>query len=186
MKLVAGLGNPGLKYRSTRHNIGFMVLDSLAARFGIRARKRAFNSLCGKGKIGGVEMMLAKPLTYMNLSGIALSAIKHKEGVALEDLLVIMDDVDLPLGKIRLRPKGSSGSHKGLRSVVEKLESESFPRLRVGIAPQEEVGYLKDYVLSPFKRNERKTLASSIERCTRCVETWARDGIESAMRIFNA
>ena len=185
MRLIIGLGNPGFRYRSTRHNIGFMVLESIARTSGIRVRKPGYNSLRGWGSIADEKAILAKPLTYMNLSGKAVSNIKEKEGIALQDLLIIMDDADLPLGKIRIRPNGSSGGHKGLRSIIEELGTEEVTRLRVGIAPQKRAGDLADYVLSPFKRSERKLLDQAIKTCCLCVEAWARDGINAAMNRFN-
>ncbi len=187
MKLIVGLGNPGPKYRFTRHNIGFIILDNIASDFNIRVKKHFHNSLCGKGRIGSDQVMLAKPLTYMNLSGVAVSEIKKREDIALKDLLIIMDDIDLPLGKIRLRPKGSSGGHKGLSSIIVELGTEEFPRLRIGIAPQYRglASILKEYVLAGFKRGERKPVADLIEKSSRCVETWVREGIEAAMNRFN-
>ncbi|MDB4349603.1 aminoacyl-tRNA hydrolase [Omnitrophica bacterium] len=186
MKLIVGLGNPGFKYRATRHNIGFMILDKIASRFGIRINNRLFSSLCGKGSIGESEVLLVKPLTYMNLAGKAVFEIVRKNDISLEDLLIIMDDVDLQLGRIRLRPGGSSGGHKGLRSIIEELETEDFSRLRVGIGPKEDQGFLSDYVLTPFKRAEKKRLGDSIERSCLCAEVWTREGTEPAMRSFNA
>jgi PTH1 family peptidyl-tRNA hydrolase len=163
-----------------------MVLDKVASHFGIRLKGKMFGSLCGKGSIGGEEVMLVKPLTYMNLSGKAVFEIAQKNDVSLGGILVIMDDIDLQLGKIRLKPGGSSGGHKGLRSIIEELETEDFSRLRVGIGPQRREGPLSDYVLRPFKRSERRDLTDSIDKCSLCVETWARKGSAAAMNRFNA
>lgn len=186
MKLIIGLGNPGFRYRNTRHNIGFMVLDRIAKDFCIKIKGKIFaHSLCGKGMIDNKDVMLVKPTTYMNLSGRALGEIIEELDIHLKDLLVIMDDIDLPLGRMRLRPKGSSGGHKGLHSIIEELGSEDFPRLRVGIKAHKKEGDLKDYVLSPFKRTERNTLCDLIERCSLCVKTWISEGIEAAMSRFN-
>ena len=186
MRLVVGLGNPGFRYRSTRHNIGFMVLDRIARDCGIRIKKRNFNSLCGIGKIEGQEVMLVKPLTYMNLSGKAISAIAKHEEVSLNDLLIIMDDVDLPLGKIRIKAKGSSGGHRGLGSIIEELGREAFPRLRVGIGPEKREGLLSNYVLTPFRRDEKEILNALMERCSSCIKTWINEGIEVSMNRFNS
>ena len=185
MKLIIGLGNPGFRHRHTRHNIGFMVMDRIASDFKIRLRERLFHSLCGKGRVDGEEVILAKPLTYMNLSGKAVAAICDKEGILPEGLFVISDDIDLSFGKIRLRAKGSSGGHKGLRSIIEELKTEEFPRLRVGIGPNVREGFLSDYVLRPFNRNERKSIGELTERCRLCAEAWLKEGIEAAMNRFN-
>ncbi len=186
MKMVVGLGNPGFRYRKTRHNIGFMVLDKLAGQYRIRIRKRLFNSLCGKGRIAGQEALLAKPLTYMNLSGRAISEIMAKEHLDSKDLLIIMDDIDLDLGTIRLRPRGSSGGHKGLVSIITELGEENFPRLRIGIGPKKSDGPLSDYVLTPFKRSEREALEESIEKGVLAIEAWIEHGPDKAMSKFNS
>ena len=186
MKLIAGLGNPGFRYRHTRHNIGFMVIDQIASDLKIRMNKRSYNSLYGIGKIDDEEAVLVKPLTYMNLSGAAITEIKKIKDIPLEEILIILDDIDLPLGKIRLRPKGSSGGHKGLRSIIEKLGTEDFPRLRVGIGPERREGFLSDYVLNPFKRSEKGELAGVIEKGTVCAKAWADEGLEAAMNRFNS
>jgi len=188
MRLIVGLGNPGFRYRATRHNIGFMALDKIASRSRIKIKDRIFGALCGRGSVGGREALLMKPLTYMNLAGSAVARAVERKRLPLEDLLVITDDADLDLGRIRLRTGGSSGGHRGLRSVIEELGTEEFARLRAGIGPRpdrEEV-FLSDFVLSPFGRGERGRLKESIESCCACAETWARDGAEAAMRIFNS
>jgi PTH1 family peptidyl-tRNA hydrolase len=186
MKLIVGLGNPGLRYRSTRHNIGFMALDEIAARHRIRLRNRACNSLCGRGRLGGEEALLVKPLTFMNLSGGAVREIGKREDAGISDMLIILDDVDLPLGAIRLRAKGSAGGHKGLRSVIAELGTEDVARLRIGVGPGEREGALRDFVLSPFKRSERKILIESVKHAADCAEAWVADGAERAMSIFNS
>ncbi len=183
MKLIVGLGNPGFRYRSTRHNIGFMALDRMAETSGIRLKKRTAHSLFGMGKIGDQEIFLAKPLTYMNLSGKAVSEIVKSRDLSLDDLLVVMDDKDLPLGRIRLRQKGSPGGHNGLRSVAEELGTEEFPRLRIGIGPN--INILRDHVLTPFRRDEREALKDVLESSKRCIEIWIMDGIDTAMNRFN-
>ena len=190
MKLIVGLGNPGFKYRHTRHNIGFMVLDKLASDFRIKIKKHAFDSILGAGKIKGQDVVLAKPLTYMNLSGRAVAAIIEDKGISAEDLLVIMDDIDLPLGKIRVRPKGSSGGHKGVSSIIKELGTRDFPRLRIGIAGEEEkraqrASILSDYVLRPFRGKEKKALSGLISRCADCALAWIEHGTDTAMNRFN-
>lgn len=188
IKAVVGLGNPGFRYRATRHNIGFMVLDRIASDSRIKIKKRTAHSLYGRGRLMGQEILLVKPLTYMNLSGKAVSEIKESNDIPLEDLLIVMDDIDLPFGRIRLRPKGSSGTHKGLHSIIEELGTENFLRLRVGIGSQNNQGkasILSDYVLAPFKREEKKALDDLIERCSRCIRVWIKEGPEAAMNRFN-
>ena len=143
--------------------------------------------MCGTGRIAGEEVMLIKPLTYMNLSGNAVLEIKKKKDISHEEMLVIIDDISLLLGKIRLRPNGSSGGHKGLRSIIERLNTDEFPRLRVGIGSKESkgVGDLSNYVLAPFKRSERRILKDLMKRSSMCVETWVREGAETAMSGYN-
>ncbi|MBL7068892.1 MAG: aminoacyl-tRNA hydrolase [Candidatus Omnitrophica bacterium] len=183
MKAIIGLGNPGFKYRHTRHNIGFMVLDRVAKSSRIRLKNKSFGSLWGVGKIGKEEVMLAKPLTYMNLSGKAVSEIVRNKGFSLENLLVIMDDKDLPLGKIRVRKNGTSGGHNGLRSIIEGLGTDEFPRLRIGIGPPKNM--LRDYVLTPFGRGERGGLSGAMEISILCVNVWITKGIDAVMNRFN-
>lgn len=186
MKLIAGLGNPGLRYRSTRHNIGFMVIDKLASRYGIRIKDKLFQSLCGNGRIEGADVILVKPLTYMNLSGKAIIEIMKKKDISSEDILIIVDDADLELGRIRLRSKGSSGGHNGLRSIIEESGTEDIMRLRVGVGSQGRSGELRNYVLSPFKRAERGPLTDTIERSCLCVKAWVEVGASIAMTRFNS
>ena len=142
MKIIVGLGNPGFRYRHTRHNIGFMTVDFLASRFRIRLRNRLFDSLCGMGAIGSEEVLLVKPLTYMNLSGKAVYQMVKHERCSLIEILIVMDDADLELGKIRIRPKGSAGGHNGLKSIIEELGTEEVPRLTeevvAGRSPRDE------------------------------------------------
>lgn len=186
MKLVVGLGNPGFRYRATRHNIGFMVLDRVASRAGIKIKDKLFNSLCGKGKVENEEIMLVKPLTYMNLSGKAVCEVIDKRGISLEDVLIVMDDIDLDLGRIRLKESGSAGTHNGLRSIIEELGIEGFSRLRVGIGPKIGEGLLRDFVLMPFRRSEKRALEGSIEKSFLCVEAWVKEGSSAAMNRFNS
>lgn len=170
MKLIVGLGNQGFRYRRTRHNVGFMALDRIA-----RMRRRF-----------GADVLLLKPSTYMNLSGPVVAKAVKREEVRLSDLLVIADDADLPLGSIRLRRSGSSGGHKGLGSIIDKLGTTAFPRLRIGIASTSRGRELADYVLRPFKRSERRYLDETLEKCSLCVESWIKEGIEAAMNKFNS
>lgn len=170
MKLVCGLGNPGLKYKNTRHNIGFLVVDNFAK--------------VNKFKINKKELILLKPKTYMNNSGDAVKAAVDRLKIGLKDILIVCDDVNLKLGIIRLRASGRSGGHKGLKSIIERLHSENFNRLRIGIG-LERNGMLKDYVLSGFKSAERPLLKKIINTATDAITVWAEEGIEAAMNKFN-
>jgi len=186
MKLVVGLGNPGFRYRATRHNIGFMVLDKVASRSGIKIKNKLFNSLCGKGMVENEETMFIKPLTYMNLSGKAVCEVIDKKDISLDDVLVVLDDIDLELGRIRLKESGKAPTHNGLRSIIEELGTEGFSRLRVGIGPKTGEGLLRDFVLMPFKRSEKGALEGSIEKSFLCVECWIKEGGSAAMNRFNS
>jgi len=183
-KLIVGLGNPGRQYAHNRHNVGFQCLDRLAQAHGLSfARRRAKASLA-LGKITDVGVVLARPLTYMNLSGRAVRQLVSFYQLPLVDILVIYDDLDLPLGTIRLRPEGGSGGHKGMRSIIEALGSQAFPRLRVGIdrPPGNDA---VSYVLSDFTADERITLESVYERVVAAVELFLGEGIEAAMNVYN-
>lgn len=188
MKAIIGLGNPGLKFRSNRHNVGFLVVKSLARKFNIRLRRRECSCLLGKGRIGGYEVVLALPLTYMNLSGQAVSAVVKRHKVGSKDLLVICDDVSLPVGKIRIRPRGSAGGHKGLRSIITELGSDDFSRLRVGIGlppRQDREVELKTYVLADFKKGELKEIDKAVATAVETTQVWTTEDIVSAMNRYN-
>jgi PTH1 family peptidyl-tRNA hydrolase len=191
-KLIVGLGNPGRKYARNRHNVGFQCLDRLAQAHGLSFGSRVMSRLKGRrgkaslasGKIADVRVVLAKPLTYMNLSGQAVKQLASFYRLFLEDILVIYDDLDLPLGTIRLRPEGGSGGHRGIRSIIEALGSQSFPRLRVGIGrpPGNDA---VSYVLSDFTGDEQIMLENVYERVAAAVELFLREGIEMAMNAYN-
>jgi PTH1 family peptidyl-tRNA hydrolase len=191
-KLIVGLGNPGRKYAHHRHNVGFQCLDRLAQAHGLSfTQRRAKASLAlgrcpelVEGKIADVGIVLARPLTYMNLSGQAVRQLVGFYQLPLEDILVIYDDLDLPLGTIRLRPEGGSGGHKGMRSIIEALGSQAFPRLRVGIGRP--LGNdAVSYVLSDFTADEQITLESVYEKVVAAVELFLREDIEAAMNVYN-
>jgi PTH1 family peptidyl-tRNA hydrolase len=185
MKVVVGLGNPGKQYEETRHNVGWMVLDRLAERAGWAGHARARDAAATVyGRYHGLDLMLAKPTTYMNLSGVAVRKVLARQRAPLEDLLVVMDDFDLPLGKIRIREKGSAGTHNGLRSIVGELGSQDFARLRVGIGePSREA---INHVLSKFGGAERRVLGEVIDAAADAVEDWARLGPARAANKWNA
>jgi PTH1 family peptidyl-tRNA hydrolase len=183
-KLIVGLGNPGRKYAHNRHNVGFQCLDRLAQAHGLSFTQRRAKASLAAGKIADVRVVLAKPLTYMNLSGQAVRPLVSFYKLSLEDILVIHDDLDLSLGTTRLRPEGGSGGHKGMRSIIEALGSQAFPRLRVGIGrpPGNDA---VSYVLSDFTADEQITLESVYERVMAAVELFLREGIEAAMNAYN-
>jgi len=187
MKIVVGLGNPGKQYEETRHNVGWMVLDRLAERAGWTGHARARDAAATVvGRYKGLDLMFAKPTTYMNLSGVAVRKVLARQRAPLEDLLVVVDDFDLPLGKIRLREQGSAGTHNGLRSIIGELYSQDFARLRVGIGEPRREGAAKDHVLSRFTGTERKTLDVALDAAADAVEDWARLGPVRAANKWNA
>jgi PTH1 family peptidyl-tRNA hydrolase len=191
MKVIVGLGNPGRTYAHNRHNVGFRCLNYFARLHSIRLDQRKCRARVGLDKIEGEQLLLAKPRTFMNLSGESVACLVHKHGVSLSDLLVIYDDLDLPLGKIRLRQNGSSGGHKGLNSIISALGSEAFPRVRVGIGrPQVKERLLSEdaiisYVLSDFSPQEEAIIKPVIARVAEAIDCFLTQGIEAAMSKFN-
>ncbi|MFH1665789.1 MAG: aminoacyl-tRNA hydrolase [Candidatus Omnitrophota bacterium] len=192
MKIIVGLGNPGLRYRNTRHNAGFMVLKTLAARHGIAIKKKGYQGMYGAGRIQREETLLFEPLTYMNLSGEAVTAVCSSRLESYDDLLVVTDDVNIPIGKMRLRGKGSSGGHNGLKSIIDKIGS-NFARLRIGVGPEKasggvETGLIGDmsaYVLSVFSREEKKVLKKVIDKAADCLEDWLAAGAGETIKRYN-
>jgi PTH1 family peptidyl-tRNA hydrolase len=183
VKLVVGLGNPGNQYASTRHNIGWMVLDRVAERAGwAGGRERDASRIVG-GRFRGLDVTLAKPLTWMNDSGLAVRKLLARERAPLGDLLIVYDDFALPFGKLRFRENGGPGGHNGMRSIVDALGTEKFSRLRVGIGAPER-GF-KDHVLAPFEPDEKERLDSLLEAAADAVEEWARHGTNKAANRFN-
>ncbi|MFA5146683.1 MAG: aminoacyl-tRNA hydrolase [Candidatus Omnitrophota bacterium] len=185
MKCIIGLGNPDLRYRSTKHNVGANVIKKIAAENSIRINKNAYSSLIGKGKVSGEDVIFVFPQTYMNLSGQAVKDIFMNEMKDIKDLLVVCDDINLKLGRVRLRKKGSSGGHKGLESIIRELARDDFARLRVGIATDVHKGDITNYVLTPFKRHEMRNAAHAITLARDAAVCWIEEGIESAMAEFN-
>jgi len=183
--LIAGLGNPGREYRENRHNVGFMVLDRLATRLGLTFSRLESKALLTKGEHEGRRLLLAKPQTYMNLSGQAVGALLRYYKVPLEHLLVIYDDVDLPLGTLRLRPGGGSSGQKGMASIIERLGSQDFPRLRVGIGRPPGRMEAAAYVLEDFSRQEAALLPEILDRAAEAVLTFTVEGLPAAMNRFN-
>ncbi len=186
MKLIVGLGNPDRRYRGTRHNIGWEVIDQLARRSGITVEREDGWAQVGRGTVCGRRVLLAKPQTYVNLSGVAVQDLRRRHRVKVEDVFLIVDDLDLPLGRVRMRPKGGHGGHNGLRSVIEALGSDEFPRLRIGVGRPPEGVDPADYVLTRFSMIERKVVEAAVDRAAEAIETAVGQGIEAAMTQFNA
>jgi peptidyl-tRNA hydrolase, PTH1 family len=185
--LIAGLGNPGAEYASTRHNIGFILLDRVAAKWGANwdARKK-FNARLVRVERDGKKVILCQPQTFMNASGEAIAALGKFYQVPADRMLIVVDDADLPLGTIRLKPDGSSGGHHGLESIERQLGTRDYPRLRLGIGRRaEDNRQISDYVLGRFSAAERATMEEVLERAGRQVECWLSDGIQAAMNRFN-
>ncbi|OPL07803.1 MAG: peptidyl-tRNA hydrolase [delta proteobacterium ML8_F1] len=184
MKLIVGLGNPGKKYDLSRHNIGFIVLDYFSREVKIPITKVKFKSYTGEFLHKGEKIILLKPQTYMNLSGEAVKRAVDYYGIAPGDLLVVYDDVDIPLGSIRLRKKGSGGTHNGMRNIVYQLQDDEFPRLRFGIGKNEHIP-LTDYVLMNFPREEFDVVRASVRDAASAIEVFIDRGIDAAMNQYN-
>jgi len=185
MKIIVGLGNPGLTYRRTRHNIGYLVVNLLARQRQVRLRRGRFQCSQGEGAIGKEKVLLVRPLTFMNASGLCVAGLVRYFDCPLSELLAICDDVNLDLGRIRLRRSGSAGGHKGLTSIIQHLHSEEFARLRIGIGHPPEGMDMMSYVLGVFRRGERPQVNEVVERAIQAVETWVYHGVEEAMNRFN-
>lgn len=186
MKVVLGLGNPGKKYEKTRHNVGFMVVDRLAATNGVVIKRKKYHSLVGDWKTGGENILLLKLQTYMNDSGVAVRSLYNSGlGIEAEDLIVVHDDLDLPLGQIRIRQQGGAGGHRGIISILEAVENENFFRVRVGVGRPPQGMDATDYVLKPFLPQEEVSLRDIVSRATEAVETLLKTGPLRAMEKFN-
>jgi len=184
--LIVGLGNPGAEYEWTRHNCGFLVIDELARRAGKSVRTPEAGALTCRVTIGGVEAVLVKPETWMNLSGVAVEALVAKYRLAsAAEVLVVSDDLALSFGRIRIRREGSAGGHNGLKSIIARLGTSSFPRLRVGITPDHPIGDTRKFVLAEFARSERAALNEVIARAADAVEVLLTQGIAESMSKYN-
>ena len=185
MKLVVGLGNPGKRYQRTRHNLGFLVVDRLAKQKDLTLKQKVGDALVAESARNGEQIVLAKPQTFMNHSGLAVRELLGKYRGTAEDLLVVYDDLDLPFGRIRIRPQGSAGGHRGIKSILESLAGAPFCRVRVGIGRPPEGMDAVDYVLEPFNSAESGELSELIDRAAAAVECVLRDGVRRAMELFN-
>ncbi len=187
MKLIVGLGNPGSRYEATRHNAGFLVVDAFARKFRIDVNTHEKEAFTGKGQVGGRTVVLAKPQTFMNLSGEAVMKLARAYLDRLEDLIVVYDEIDLPLGKLRIRANGSPGTHNGMKSIVSSLASDRFPRLRFGIRGEShaESRDLADYVLDDFTPPEMLVVERTVARSVDALAVIARGDLSRAMNEFN-
>lgn len=183
--LVAGLGNPGREYQSNRHNIGFLLANRLAERLGVAFSRLQSNALVTKADYRGQRLILAKPQTYMNLSGQAVSALVRFYKLPLENVIIAYDDVDLPLGTLRMRPSGGSGGHKGMQSIIGSLGTQDFPRLRVGIGRPPGRMDAADYVLQDFSKEEKEILPEVLDRAVKATLMFITEGVETAMNQYN-
>jgi PTH1 family peptidyl-tRNA hydrolase len=183
MMVIVGLGNPGKKYMFTRHNIGFMTIDRLAQQWEIGCSKKKFDAIIGEGFVDEKRILIAKPQTYVNRSGVSVVKIGTYYGCPLDNLMVVCDDLNLPVGKIRIRKKGSSGGHNGLESIAQYVGPE-FPRLRIGIG-QPTYEDAKDYVLSPIRGDEKEVIDQAIDKACQAINAWITTGIEDCINVFN-
>jgi PTH1 family peptidyl-tRNA hydrolase len=185
MRLIVGLGNPGPEYQWTPHNLGFLAVDEIANRASIRVERPEGKALVGLGKVAGQEVVLAKPQTYMNLSGISVRDLLEKYELGPEDLLVMFDERDLPWGMIRIGERGSAGTHNGAKSVTSVVGTQEFARLRLGCGPDHPLETRKEYVLRPMKKADLEVAAEEVAQAGDAVELWLTNGIDAAMNKFN-
>ncbi|GAF66517.1 peptidyl-tRNA hydrolase [Bacillus sp. TS-2] len=185
MKLIVGLGNPGSKYEHTRHNIGFDIIDYCSEYFNIPLDKSKFKGVYGSGVVNGEKIYLLKPLTYMNLSGESVRPLMDYYQIPLEDFVVIYDDLDLPVGKIRLRKKGSAGGHNGIKSLIQHLGTQEFNRIRVGIDRPQNGEAIVSYVLGNYREEELDSIEDSVKQSTKAVEAWTKSTFLEVMNAFN-
>jgi len=186
MKLIVGLGNPGIRYRNTRHNVGFKVIDRLARKNKIRLNKRRAHCIIGEGFIGRKRVVLAKPQDYMNLSGFGVRGIMKSCGrLTLDELFVVADDVNLSLGSLRIRPSGSAGGHNGLKSIISELGAQDFVRLRIGVGREGLRGDITNFVLGRFTKKEDQAIDEIIETAVCACECWVGPGIKTCMNDYN-
>jgi PTH1 family peptidyl-tRNA hydrolase len=187
VKLIVGLGNPGPEYRETRHNVGFKVADALVERWRVSDQWREkFDALQVKTMVGDEPVILAKPMTFMNLSGQAVAGLAGFYKIEPADILIVTDDVALPLGRLRARPEGGAGGHNGLKSIIQSLGTQAFPRMRVGVGRGDDRRDLSDHVLGRFEADERDTVSAAVLRAADASELFLSEGIGRVMNAFNA
>ena len=183
--LIVGLGNPGLQYERTRHNLGFMLIDRLAREAQTQVKREECRALIGRAEIEGQRAELVKPQTFMNLSGEAINCLLKKPDRSAEKLIIVTDDLALPVGSMRLRGKGSAGGHNGLKSIIDCLRTNEFIRLRIGIQPEHPISNTKNFVLEIFSKSETETIETVLEKSAEAIRAVISDGIEKAMAKFN-
>ncbi|WP_130819941.1 aminoacyl-tRNA hydrolase [Anaerococcus vaginimassiliensis] len=186
MYCIVGLGNPGLKYENTRHNAGFLTIDYLANKFGIDVKKSKFKSLYGQGVISGQKVMLVKPQTYMNNSGEAVREIINFYKFDIDKLIVIYDDIDIEFGTIRIRKKGSAGTHNGMKSIIYQIQDDKFPRIKIAVGKKPEYMDLANFVLSGFTEKEAEAIREEIKLAADSIETMIESSIDMSMNKFNS
>ena len=185
MRLIVGLGNPGPQYEWTPHNLGFLAIDAIAEKTGIRVTRPEAKSYVGRGTLAGEEVLLAKPQTMMNLSGVAVRMLLERYELTPADVIVLIDEVDLPWGMIRIRERGRNSTHNGLKSIISSLGTDEFVRVRLGVQPKQLWGDRRDYVLSTMGRDERRMAQEMAQEAVIVVETIFTEGVEKAMTRFN-
>jgi peptidyl-tRNA hydrolase, PTH1 family len=185
MRLIVGLGNPGPEYEWTPHNMGFLALDALAGRAGIRVTRPEAKSLVGRGQIAGHEVVLAQPQTMMNLSGVAVRMLLERYEGNPAEMIVVLDEIDLPWGMLRIRDKGRNSTHNGLKSIIGAIGTDEFLRIRIGVAPEKIWGDRKDYLLCSIGRNDRQVAEESVVAAAEAVESVVTEGAAKAMSRFN-
>lgn len=185
MFLIVGLGNPTLQYEGTRHNVGFDVIDLLADKYNITVETRKGRAYIGKGMMEGKKVILAKPQTYMNLSGESVRSLVDYYKLDCEDIIVICDDINLDVGQLRVRKKGSAGGHNGIKNIIAQLRTEEFTRIRIGVGEKPENWDLADYVLGRFSREEEPVMREALQRTSKACECIITEGIEAAMNQYN-
>jgi PTH1 family peptidyl-tRNA hydrolase len=182
---MVGLGNPGMEYKATKHNVGFAMLQAIAKENKIKIKEKRYSALIGRGKVAGADAVLVLPQTYMNRSGDTVGDLFRKEVGPSDDLIIICDDINMKLGRIRMKKRGSAGGHKGLESVISVLGRDDFARLRIGIATEVHKGDITRYVLTPFRRNQHKNVSHALSLAQEALECWVREGIDTAMNKYN-
>jgi PTH1 family peptidyl-tRNA hydrolase len=185
MKLIVGLGNPGNEYHQTPHNLGFMAVERLAEETGKKISRPEGQALTACTELAGEPVVLAKPQTYMNLSGLAVARLLQNYELAPRDVVVLVDEIDIPLGMIRIRPRGSAGGHNGLKSIIGALEADDFVRLRMGVRPERGVRDYVSYLLSPFRPAEMELVAEMLDQVSEAVRVIVSQGVQKAMNRFN-
>ena len=183
--LIVGLGNPGDRYRHTRHNVGFMALDAIADHLNISVNSIRFKGLYGEGRIQGKKVRLLKPSTYMNESGQSVRECMHYFKIPPEEVLVLVDDIDIEFGTIRIRKSGSAGTHNGLKSIIYQIRSDQFPRLKIAVGKKNPHMDLAEFVLSGFSKDEIPVMEETVEKAKRAAIAWTIDGVDSAMNMWN-